>query len=190
MTLKRQGAIQTYNTPAKRMRMLEKRVTKLSRRVNNKLVYQTQSRAVAVANTTADIQPIGTSGASNARILYVEVMGVVQGYPCDVYIVSTNDTSDPPVYADFNPNTGGYLLNQSDTDVKHIWQHKICCPYESSTGFAAFKMAVKFPKGFIYKIDNLGNTIGKCLYIAFKNDSGAGANIKYSVKIYYQNLST
>lgn len=179
MANKRSSASMSTQQP-KRLRTLEKRVTKLTRNVNNRPICYRAAYSAAVANGAIYAQPLFAPSSNNdARILYVEVMGSLGGQGVDAYIISGKAIT-APVYADFQPNIGGELTSVDVADKYHIWKHVL-----NTQGSNYFKTRQRFARGYNISIDSTGNPADKVLYFVVKNNSGGAVTVNFSLKSFY-----
>lgn len=169
MTLKRQGAIQTYAPVAKRLKSLDTRVRKLQRVVDTKPEWFHNVRATTTLATGAiyALEINGANSLSGAKILSLECVVDSTGI-VDVYLIQ-NKLGTPPVYADFINSSTGSPINQGEGEANHCWRHVIV----PSDGPKVARFRIKFPMGFYCDRDSSGNNTGKALYLVIKNESGS-----------------
>lgn len=180
MTLKRQGAIQSYMPVAKRLKSLDKRVRKLYRCVDTKPEWFTNpTGASTIATGTVVTQEIvGHNPNGQTKLLNLEVIVYGSGV-LDVYLVQCN-LGTAPSYSNFSTPTIGSPLRQGDGTQYHVWKHAIV----PSDGIKCARFRLKFPMGFSRDADGLGANQGKALYLVIKNDTGSTLNYAANITGY------
>lgn len=177
MTLKRQGAIQTYQFPvSKRLKTVEKKVRKLTRFVNSKpdFFYNSQASTVATG-AIATLEVTGANSLSRNKILGFDCVVYGTGI-LDVYLLQC-DLGAPPVYADFPSSTIGSSIYQGAQHPWHVWKHMLV----PSDGTKTARFRMRFPMGFSRDVDGSGNNKGKALYMVIKNETGG--SLTYTINI-------
>lgn len=178
MTLKRQGAIQTYMSApaAKRLRTVERKVNYLARRTNRKLSRANFIGASTLASGAIVVQALIPSGVTDWKCLYFSAAGSLNNPGVDVYLIQSKDGT-APVYGDFQPVSGGFLLGNDAGDKLVVWNK-----YYNTQGSTLFKMQRRFTKGFVMEQDSSTNPHGKQLYFVIKNNTGSTINYQFAIE--------
>lgn len=182
--LKRQGAIQTY-TPAKRMRLLEKRVNKIYRRVNTKCSRNAlvMGNAIMGSGTVQAMALRDSTVHMDIKILYVKVFAYSSNI-VDIYLVST-PTTTAPTYAQFDSSIGGLLTDTAYEAGLRVLHHRLIPQDSKVTNFNK-----KVPKGILIPQSDLGALEGKCLWLLVKNDTGDQLAFSANAEIWYTRATT
>jgi len=98
----------------------------------------------------------------------------------DIYLLRST-SGIAPSYAVFQPVRQGHLTDETHHDLKMV---KYLKP-DSETTYTRFNKRFKAPQYVYYQSTGAGTGYKNTWHLVFKNDTGAPADIEYSVNVYY-----
>jgi len=192
MTLKRQGAIQTYMSYplSKRVKRLE--TVQRQRKPEMKYVlHSISTAALADASViTTELTSIAQGNAADERegnhvkFVRVEVRGYMDS-KLDGYLIQCHTTT-APAYANFNGVAGGALAvidnNTKFTEWKHFTGSTLTNIYD--------RISQRFRFGFKAKYNGTAatNCVDNRLYLVIKNNTGAAGEVRLTIRCWYTDV--